>query len=108
MAFGEPRYVVDIDPMKNTVTVGVAEKLLKNTFTVDKVNWIAIEKLEKELCASVKIRYKHDGAPAVIYPLEHNRVRIELKQPQRAITPGQAAVFYDGDIVIGGGWIERD
>jgi tRNA-specific 2-thiouridylase len=56
----------------------------------------------------VKIRYKHDGAEAVIYPLEHNRVRVELKQPQRAITPGQAAVFYDGDIVIGGGWIERD
>ncbi len=108
MAFGEPRYVVDIDPAKNTVTVGVAEKLMKDTFTVDKVNWISIEKLEKELSASVKIRYKHDGAPAVIYPLEHNRVRVELKQPQRAITPGQAAVFYDGDIVIGGGWIERD
>lgn len=108
MAFGEPRYVVDIDPMKNTVTVGVAEKLLKDTFTVDKVNWIAIEKLEKELCASVQIRYKHDGAPAVIYPLERNRVRVEFKQPERAITPGQAAVFYDADIVIGGGWIERD
>jgi len=107
MAFGEPRYVVDIDPTKNTVTVGAAEKLLKDTFTVDKVNWISIEKLEKELSASVKIRYKHDGAPAIIYPLEHNRVRVEFKQPERAITPGQAAVFYNGDIVIGGGWIER-
>ncbi|KHE91319.1 MAG: tRNA (5-methylaminomethyl-2-thiouridylate)-methyltransferase [Candidatus Scalindua brodae] len=107
MAFGEPRYVVDIDPTKNTVTVGAAEELLKETFTVDKVNWISIEKLENELCASVKIRYKHDGTPAVIYPLKHNRVRVELKQPQRAITPGQAAVFYHDDIVIGGGWIER-
>ncbi len=108
MAFGEPRYVVDIDPMKNTVTVGIAEKLLKTDFTVDKVNWIAIEKPDKELSASVKIRYKHDGAPAIIYPLEHARVRVEFKQPERAITPGQSAVFYDGDIVIGGGWIERD
>ncbi len=108
MAFGEPRYVVDIDPTQNTVTVGVADKLLRNTFTVDKVNWIAIEKLEKEMSSSVKIRYKHDGSPAIIYPLEHNRVRVEFSQPQRAITPGQAAVFYDGDIVVGGGWIERD
>ena len=56
----------------------------------------------------VKIRYKGDEASAVIYPLEDNRVRVEFKQPQRAITPGQAAVFYDGDIVVGGGWIERD
>ncbi len=107
MAFGGPRYVVDIDPIKNTVTIGVAEKLLKDTFTVDQVNWIAIEKPENELSASVKIRYKHDEAPAAIYPLEHNRVRVEFEQPERAITPGQAAVFYDGDIVIGGGWIER-
>ena len=108
MAFGEPRYVVDIDPTKNTVTVGAAEKLMKDTFTVNQVNWVSIKKLDKEMSASVKIRYKHDGAEAVIYPLEHNRVRVELKQPQRAITPGQAAVFYDGDIVIGGGWIERN
>ncbi len=108
IAFGEPRYVVDIDPMQNTVTVGVADKLLRNTFTVDNVNWIAIEKLEKKLCSSVKIRYKHDGSPATIYPLENNRVRVEFIQPQRAITPGQAAVFYDGDIVVGGGWIERN
>jgi tRNA-specific 2-thiouridylase len=81
---------------------------MKDTFTVDQVNWVSIKKLDKEMSASVKIRYKHDGAEAVIYPLEHNRVRVELKQPQRAITPGQAAVFYDGDIVIGGGWIERN
>ncbi|GAX61001.1 tRNA (5-methylaminomethyl-2-thiouridylate)-methyltransferase [Candidatus Scalindua japonica] len=107
IAFGEPRYVVDIDPAQNTVTVGVAEKLFKDTFTVDNVNWISIEKPEMELSASVKIRYKHDAAPATIYPLEQNRVRVKFKQPERAITPGQAAVFYDGDIVIGGGWIER-
>jgi tRNA-specific 2-thiouridylase len=67
-----------------------------------------IERLEKELNSSVKIRYKGDDAPAVIYPLEDDRVRVVFKQPQRAITPGQAAVFYDGDIVVGGGWIERE
>jgi len=108
IAFGEPRYVVDIDPMENTVTVGAADKLLRDTFTVGNVNWITIDRLEKELNSLVKIRYKGDEASAVIYPLEDNRVRVEFKQPQRAITPGQAAVFYDGDIVVGGGWIERD
>jgi tRNA-specific 2-thiouridylase len=108
IAFGEPRYVVDIDPAQNTVTVGIADKLLRDTFTVSNVNWITIERLEKELNSSVKIRYKGDDTPAVIYPLEDDRVRVEFKQPQRAITPGQAAVFYDGDIVVGGGWIERD
>lgn len=108
IAFGEPRYVVDIDPTQNTVTVGIADKLLRDTFTVGNVNWITIERLENELCSSVKIRYKNDETPAVIYPLEDGRVRVEFKRPQRAITPGQAAVFYDGDIVVGGGWIERD
>ncbi|ODS30593.1 MAG: tRNA (5-methylaminomethyl-2-thiouridylate)-methyltransferase [Candidatus Scalindua rubra] len=108
VAFGEPRYVVDIDPMQNTVTIGVADELLRDTFTVDNVNWIKIERLEKELCSSVKIRYKNDESPSVIYPLENSRVRVEFKQPQRAITPGQAAVFYDKDIVVGGGWIERN
>ena len=108
IAFGEPRYVVDIDPLQNTVTVGIADKLLRDTFTVGNVNWITIERLEKELNSSVKIRYKGDETPAVIYSLEDDRVRVEFKQPQRAITPGQAAVFYDGDIVVGGGWIERD
>ncbi|MFQ5965877.1 MAG: tRNA 2-thiouridine(34) synthase MnmA [Candidatus Scalinduaceae bacterium] len=108
IAFGEPRYVVDIDPGQNTVTIGNAEELLKDTFTVSDVNWIMIERLEGELCASVKIRYKSDECPAVIYPLENNRVKVRFEHPQRAITPGQAAVFYDGDVILGGGWIERN
>ena len=108
VAFGKPRYVVDINPCKNTVTIGAADELLKDTFTVNEVNWITLNRLEKELCTSVKIRYKNDASPAMIYPLENNRVKVKFKQPQRAITPGQAAVFYDGDIIVGGGWIERD
>ncbi len=107
IAFGEPRYVVDIDPVQNTVTIGTANELLKDTFTVNDVNWIMFERLEKELCASVKIRYKNTESPATIYPLENNRVRVRFENPQRAITPGQAAVFYDKDTIVGGGWIER-
>jgi tRNA-uridine 2-sulfurtransferase len=108
IALGEPRYVVDIDPGQNTVTVGTVDDLLKDTFTVNDVNWITLKKPERELHASVKIRYKNNETPAIIYPLENNRVMVKFKQSQRAITPGQAAVFYDGDLIMGGGWIERD
>lgn len=108
IALGEPRYVVDIDPTQNTVTIGTVDDLLKDTFTVSDVNWITPEKPERELHASVKIRYKNDETPALIYPLENNRARVKFKHPQRAITPGQAAVFYDGDLIMGGGWIERN
>jgi len=108
IALGKPRYVVDIDPGQNTVTIGTADELLKDTFIVNDVNWITIERLERELHASVKIRYKNDETPAIIYPLENNRVRVKFEHPQRAIAPGQAAVFYDGDLIMGGGWIERN
>ncbi len=108
IALGKPRYVVDIDPAQNTVTIGTADELLKDTFIVNDVNWITIERLERELHASVKIRYKNDETPAIIYPLENNRVRVKFEHPQRAIAPGQAAVFYDGDLIMGGGWIERN
>jgi tRNA-specific 2-thiouridylase len=100
--------VVDIDPAQNTVTIGTADELLKDTFIVNDVNWVTIERLERELHASVKIRYKNDETPAIIYPLENNRVRVKFEHPQRAIAPGQAAVFYDGDLIMGGGWIERN
>ncbi|MFQ5713291.1 MAG: tRNA 2-thiouridine(34) synthase MnmA [Candidatus Scalinduaceae bacterium] len=108
IALGKPRYVVDIDPAQNTVTIGTADELLKDTFIVSDVNWITIERLERELHTSVKIRYKNDETPAIIYPLENNRVKVKFEHPQRAITPGQAAVFYDGDLIMGGGWIERN
>ena len=108
IAFGEPRYVVGIDPGENTVTIGASEELLKEAFTVSDVNWVTFESLERELDAYVKIRYKNTESPAVIYPLEHNRARVKFKNPQRSITPGQAAVFYNDDIILGGGWIERN
>ncbi len=108
IAFGKPRYVLDIDPAQNTVTIGTADELLKDSFILENVNWITIEKLETELRVSVKIRYNGDEFPATIYPLGDNRAKVRFEHPQRAITPGQAAVFYDGDIIVGGGWIERD
>lgn len=108
MAFDGPRYVIDIDPAQNIITIGPADDLLKDTFTVNDVNWVTYERPEGKLFASVKIRYKNDESPAVIYPLENNRVKVKFEKPQRAIAPGQAAVFYDGNIILGGGWIERN
>jgi len=70
------------------------------------VNWLSIEEPGAELRAEVRIRYRHAEAPAAITPLGAGRVRIDFDTPQRAITPGQAAVFYTGEVCLGGGWIE--
>ncbi|HHT9122097.1 MAG TPA: aminomethyltransferase beta-barrel domain-containing protein, partial [Candidatus Wunengus sp. YC63] len=69
--------------------------------------WISIEKLVDPLEVQAKIRYSHVPSPAIVYPCEADKVRVVFKDPQRAITPGQAVVFYQNDIVVGGGWIER-
>jgi tRNA-specific 2-thiouridylase len=104
-AAGKPLYVLSIDPEKNRVVVGEDEVLRKNITEVEEVNWISIENPEAPLRAIVKIRHKHAAAPATVEPLGANRARVMFDAPQRAITPGQAAVFYDGDRVLGGGWI---
>ena len=107
-----PRYVVDLDPETNRVIVGEAEDLVADEFEVDRVNWHPIAGVDapgrsNEIEATVKIRYSHPGAAATLTPLEDGRAQIRLHEPQRAVTPGQAAVFYDGDLVLGGGWICR-
>jgi tRNA-specific 2-thiouridylase len=107
-----PRYVVDLDPETNRVIVGDAEDLIADEFEIDGINWHRVAVLddpggENELECTVKIRYSHAGAGATVTPLENNRARIRLHEPQRAVTPGQAAVIYDGDVVLGGGWICR-
>jgi tRNA-specific 2-thiouridylase len=107
-----PRYVVDLDPEANRVIVGDAEDLIVEEFEIDRVNWHPIARVNtpgysSEIEATVKIRYSHPGAAATLTPLENGRVGIRLHEPQRAVTPGQAAVLYDGDIVLGGGWICR-
>jgi tRNA-specific 2-thiouridylase len=105
-----PRYVVDLDPATNRVIVGDADDLIADEFEIDRVNWHVVAGIGNpglSFNATVKIRYNHPGAPARITPLENHRARICLHEPQRAVTPGQAAVIYDGDVVFGGGWICR-
>jgi tRNA-specific 2-thiouridylase len=107
-----PRYVVDLDAQTNRVIVGEADDLVCDEFEIDRVNWhpvagVGDSSYNGQVKAEIKIRYSHPGTKATVTPLENNRARICLHEPQRAVTPGQAAVIYDGDAVIGGGWICR-
>jgi tRNA-specific 2-thiouridylase len=103
----QPRYVVDLDPETNRVIVGAAEDLTSDDFEIDQVNWSSRDVPDEPIQVTVKIRYSHPGTKATLTPLENGRARIQLHEPQKAVTPGQAAVFYDGDVVVGGGWICR-
>jgi tRNA-specific 2-thiouridylase len=104
-AAGKPLYVLSIDPEKNRVVVGEDEVLRKTMCEVEDVNWISSEKPSAPIRAFAKIRHKHEPARATIEPLDTTTARVTFDTPQRAITPGQATVFYDGDIVLGGAWI---
>jgi tRNA-specific 2-thiouridylase len=104
-AAGKPLYVLSIDPETNRVIVGEDDVLRKTTCEVEGLNWISVAPPEAPFRAIVKIRHKHEPAPATIEPLDADRARITFESPQRAITPGQAAVFYDGDRVLAGAWI---
>lgn len=102
-----PLYVVGIDPRLNAVMVGTDRALYKDEAIVTDVNYIGIERLHRPLEVKVKIRYRHPPADAVISPTDGKgkKVKVKFALPQRAITPGQSAVFYDGDEVVGGGII---
>jgi tRNA-specific 2-thiouridylase len=100
-------YVISIDADKNRVTAGSSEELLSSEFIVARVNWIAFDDPKEPVRAEVRVRYRHTAAPATITPLDNERALIVFDEPQRAITPGQASVFYRGDEVIGGGWIVK-
>jgi len=102
-----PRYVVDLDAETNRVIVGDANDLICDEFEIDRVNWSSRDKIDSPCEVTVKIRYSHPGTRATFTPFDSNRARIRLHEPQRAVTPGQAAVLYDDDVVIGGGWICR-
>jgi tRNA-specific 2-thiouridylase len=105
-----PRYVVDLDPATNRVIVGDADDLVTDEFEIDRVNWHSVAgngDTVRSLECTVKIRYSHVGTPATLTRLEDGRAHVRLHNPQRAVTPGQAAVFYGDDIVLGGGWICR-
>ena len=102
-----PRYVVDLDPETNRVIVGGVDDLIAEEFEVDRVNWIDLNPSNQVADVTVKIRYNHPGTAATLTPGENGRAHVRLHEPQKAVTPGQAAVFYNGDIVLGGGWICR-
>jgi len=104
-ATGTPLYVLSIDPENNRVVVGEDAALRSTSFEVHDVNWISIARPHESIRVHVKIRHKHEPAPATVQPLDETRALITFDAPQRAITPGQAAVFYDGDILLGGAWI---
>lgn len=106
VAAGEPLYVIETDPAKQRVVVGRNNDLLRDRLTARDVNWLSIPPISAPVRAQVKIRNKHVAAPATLHRLADDRAEVRFDEPQRAITPGQAAVFYDGDLVLGGGWIE--
>src|SRR5207248_244614 len=105
VATGSPLYVIQISGADKQVVVGNDEHLYSRTLRARRVNLISLAEIREPLRVSVKILHRHEPAPAIIDNKGENVIQVTFDQPQRAITPGQAAVFYDGDIVVGGGWI---
>lgn len=106
IAAGRPLYVVELDRAAKRVVVGDDNELHTHSFVVRDVNWVSITPLQIPMSATVKIRHRHEPSAAVLEPLDSSRVRVCFEVPQRAVTPGQAAVFYSGDRVLAGGWID--
>lgn len=108
VALGRPAYVTAIDPCENSVTLGEREELLRSRIAVADVQWLSVGSPlpGKTLRAAVQIRHRHSPRPATLLVGEGDRVDVHLDEPELAVTPGQAAVFYSGDVVLGGGWIE--
>jgi tRNA-specific 2-thiouridylase len=106
IAAQKPLYVTSIVHEKNAIVVGSKEEVFGTELIASRLNWISLTKLKEPITAKAKIRYLHNEAEAEITPIDTGEVRVRFKEPQMAITPGQAVVFYDGDIVIGGGTIE--
>jgi len=102
-----PVYVIELDAANNRVRVGDDSALDRDEFTVERCNWIPFDKLTEPVEVTAKIRYNHPGTAATVTPLGAGGAKVRLHEPQRAITPGQAAVFYQDDLVVGGGWIMR-
>ncbi|MBI1747937.1 MAG: tRNA 2-thiouridine(34) synthase MnmA [Acidobacteria bacterium] len=101
----DPLYVIGLDPQHHRVVVGPEMALYHSRVRVERVNWILFDRLAEPVRVRARIRSRHEEAPAEIYPIDNSHVLVEFVEAQRAITPGQAIVFYDEDLVIGGGWI---
>lgn len=107
IAAAHPLYVLEIDPQRNAVVVGTNDELKKTELFASDLNWISVAGIHEPLPVKAKIRYKHREAAAEVVPIERERVRVKFARPQRAVTPGQAVVFYHGEVVVGGGTIEH-
>jgi tRNA-uridine 2-sulfurtransferase len=105
LATGSPLYVIEIKGDTRQVVVGNSDELYSDTLRVRRTNLIGCAQLDQPLGVTVKIRHRHEPAPATIEAMGADEIRVKFDQAQRAITPGQAAVFYDDDVVVGGGWI---
>ena len=108
IAHEKPLYVVQIERAKNQIIVGESDELESLELIAKGVNWVALDEPSEPVRAAVKVRYRHDPSMATIHAMPESRARIVFDEPQRAITPGQATIFYNGDEVAGGGWITRD
>lgn len=107
IAAAEPLYVTAILPESNTIMVGNKERTYGTELVATDINWLAVDRPEHPIRINAKIRYRHPEAEATVSPIDDNNIYVKFNEPQMAITPGQAVVFYDGDTVIGGGTIQR-
>jgi tRNA-specific 2-thiouridylase len=107
LALGRPVFVTDINPLRNEVVIGPEEDIFKTDLIAKDLNFITLDVLDKEIKVKAKIRYSAKASDATIRPLEDGRVVVSFKEKQRAITKGQSVVFYDEDLVVGGGIIEK-
>ncbi len=107
ITFGKPMFVVEIDELTNTVVLGDGSEVFSDSLIASDLNYIAVDKLEEPRRVKAKIRYSAKEADALIIPAEEGRVEVRFDVPQRAVTPGQSIVFYEGDTVVGGGIIEK-
>lgn len=105
LALGFPAFVLEIRPETNEVVIGTKEESMANTLRADHLNWMSVENLTKPLRVFAKIRYNHKGVWCTIEKTGEDEVLCTFEEPQRAVTPGQAVVFYDGEYVLGGGTI---
>ena len=106
LGYGSELYISGIDPDTGTVNLEPEEKLFRTSFVAQDFNWMTGGDFSQDLKVTARIRSRHEGAPARARLFAGGRVQIEFEEPQRAITPGQAVVLYDGEMVLGGGWIE--
>ncbi len=105
--FSEPLYVIDVNSENNTITVGNQESLFCTEFIVDQINLISLAEITNPIKAQIKIRYNDEGHSGTVFPDEDGKLRVVFDNPQKSVTPGQSAVFFSDNLVIGGGIIDH-